>query len=154
MCHWRLFWGSLTSLLDLQKPTAIQYYNKHTASVDKSDQMVLPNTTVRKKLANGTNKLFFHLVDLSATNDFIPYELQGRQQNHFKFAKSLCKELLAAATDDPDYKKPRKAGHFTRILSFSALASLNSINTEDEEHNACLCSVQITHTKSWPSSSD
>jgi len=94
------------------KPTAIQDYNKHMGAVDKSDQMVLLNTTVRKTL-KWTKKLFFHLLDLSATNAFILYQLQGGRWNHFRFAKSQCKELLSAATDDPDYVKPRKAGRFS-----------------------------------------
>jgi len=94
------------------KPTAIQDYNKYMGAVDKSDQMVLLNTTVRKTL-KWTKKLFFHLLDLSATNAFIVYQLQGGRWNHFRFAKSQCKELLSAATDDPDYVKPRKAGRFS-----------------------------------------
>jgi len=93
----------------LQKPTAIQDYNQYMGVVDKSDQMVLLNSTLRKTL-KWTKKLFFHLLDLSVTNSFILYQIQGGRWTHFKFAKSLCQELISAATEDTEYVKPKRAG--------------------------------------------
>ena len=50
----------------VQKPVAILDYNHHMGSVDKSDQMVLVNSSARRTV-KWTKKLFFHQLDLSTT---------------------------------------------------------------------------------------
>jgi len=96
----------------VQKPKCVIEYNQHMGAVDKSDQMVLLNSTVRKTL-KWTKKLFFHLLDLAAANAYILCTKNTGPKKHFKFAKELCADLISCSTSDPDYTRPKKAGRVT-----------------------------------------
>lgn len=96
----------------VEKPAAVIEYNRYMGAVDTSDQMVLLNSSVRKTL-KWTKKLFFHLLDLAATNAYVLYAKNTKQIKHFRFAKQLCSELVSSVTSDPAVIRPGRAGRIT-----------------------------------------
>ena len=96
----------------VSKPAAVLDYNKHMGSVDKSDQMVLVNSSVRKTL-KWTKKLFFHLLDLSVTNAFILYCKQVKTVKHLNFVKEAVEQLVTLSVEAGDITRPARPGRFS-----------------------------------------
>ena len=81
-------WRQSQSLDQAANQQQFLNYNKHTGSVDKSDQMILVNSSVHKTL-KWTKKLFFHMLDLSVTNAFILYCKQVKKIKHLSFVQEV-----------------------------------------------------------------
>jgi len=99
--------------LPKMKPAAVVAYNHHMGSVDKSDQMVLLNSTARKTL-KWTKKLFFHLMDLSSTNAYILYCMHVTRITHLKFMKQLIEEIVRENFSMADVQRPVQAGRYAQ----------------------------------------
>jgi len=91
------------------KPAAVLDYNKHMGSVDKSDQMVLVNSSVRKTL-KWTKKLFFHMLDLSVTNAYILYCKHVKKIKHLNFVKELIQQLVSNSIEEGDITRRARPG--------------------------------------------
>jgi len=96
----------------VSKPVAVLDYNKHMGSVDKSDQMVLVNSSTRKTL-KWTKKLFFHLVDLSVTNAYILYCKLVKKTKHLSFLKEAIQQLVSVSIEDGEIRRPARPGRFS-----------------------------------------
>ena len=91
----------------VRKPTAIIDYNKHTGSVDKSDQMVLLNSSVRKTL-KWSKKLFFLLMNLASTNAFVLFCLHVRKISHLNFIKTVIEQMVRTSVEEEDLRRPAR----------------------------------------------
>ena len=94
------------------KPVAILDCNRHMGAVDKSDQMVLVNSSMCKPL-KWIKKLFFHLLDLSTTNAYIIYCKQEKKVKHLHFVQQIIQHLVSNSIEDGDVSGPVQAGCFS-----------------------------------------
>ena len=63
----------------MRRPKAIDTYNQYMNGVDRSDQILAKNNTLRKCM-RWWKTLFFHLIDIAVVNSFILFQLY-RSQN-------------------------------------------------------------------------
>ena len=62
--------GNTWNNIEIQKPMAIDQYNKHMNGVDISDQKLAKNNTLHK-CVRWWKTLFYHIIDISVVNSFI-----------------------------------------------------------------------------------
>lgn len=96
----------------ISKPKAIIDYNHHMGSVDKPDQLVLVNSSVRKT-RKWTKKLFFHLLDLSTTNAYLLYCKQVKKVKHLNFVQNIIQNLVSSSTEDGEISRRARPGRFS-----------------------------------------
>ena len=65
--------------VEVRRPKAIDTYNQYMNGVDRSDQILAKNNTLRKCM-RWWKTLFFHLIDIAVVNSFILFQLY-RSQN-------------------------------------------------------------------------
>ncbi|XP_049899075.1 piggyBac transposable element-derived protein 4-like [Epinephelus moara] len=76
-------------------PTPVMEYNKHVGGVDLSDQLI-QSYSVHHKSAHWYRTLFFHFLDIAATNSFLLHkELCGEKQEEPMTYKAFLLELTA-----------------------------------------------------------
>ncbi|PNF19047.1 hypothetical protein B7P43_G11709 [Cryptotermes secundus] len=92
------------------KPAIVANYNKHMGYVDKADRMA-NSYSICRRTWKWTNKLFFHLLDLTILNSYILLSSCGAKLSHREFRLALVRNMLERAGRGPPRPQwPR--GHF------------------------------------------
>lgn len=83
-------------------PSPVIEYNKFMGGVDLSDQLIQYYTTQHKTL-KWYRKLFYHFLDIAATNSYILYKHLGqdRRLTHKDFMEELVAELCGVKDETP-----------------------------------------------------
>jgi hypothetical protein len=82
------------------KPAIVDDYNLHMGYVDKVDRMTNSYSISRRRW-KWTNKLFFHLLDLTILNSFILLSSCGAKLSHRDFRLTLVRNMLEHAARGP-----------------------------------------------------
>ena len=119
--------GSQWQNVDVKQPKAIHNYNRNMNGVDRSDQLLSRNHTLRKCM-RWWKVLFFHMVDIGVVNSFILFQLHKaehpeelRRPKKFSIAEyreELVRQLagLEEYGQPPVYQPPRKLpGEFQTV---------------------------------------
>ncbi|XP_064179982.1 activating transcription factor 7-interacting protein 1 isoform X1 [Anguilla rostrata] len=114
-------------------PSPIIQYNAHMGGVDLSDQLI-QYYTAQHKTMRWYRKLFFHFLDIAATNAYILHkELSslGQQEamTHKAFMEELSAQLCGVSQKAPDVKRRESYDHVpvrtgTQILGARMAASV------------------------------
>ena len=89
------------------KPAVIVDYNKHMGYVDKADRMA-NSYGICRRTWKWTNKLFFHLLDLTILNSHILLKSCGANWTHRDFRLALVRNMLElAGSGPPRPQRPR-----------------------------------------------
>lgn len=107
--------------MDVKQPKSINSYNRFMNGVDRSDQLLAKNNTLRKCM-RWWKTLFFHLIDIAVVNSFILFQLyrtehsdvdelhRPSQYSVLEFREELIRQL--AGLDDygapPVFQPPKK----------------------------------------------
>ncbi|PNF17065.1 hypothetical protein B7P43_G17426 [Cryptotermes secundus] len=75
------------------KPAIVVDYKKHVAYVDKADRMA-SSYSISRRTWKWTNKLFFHLLDLTILNSFILLSSCGAKLSHREFRLASVRNML------------------------------------------------------------
>jgi hypothetical protein len=122
---------------DLNKPHSVVDYNRCKCPVDVLNQMAYTYSTCRKT-CRWPITVFFHILDLSAINGFVTWQLKhGQNLSRAMFIKKLSLELMqqwisSRVIDQPlGALQPRiKRAH--EALRLEASTHENSIGRDDE----------------------
>ncbi|PNF43126.1 hypothetical protein B7P43_G18025 [Cryptotermes secundus] len=89
------------------KPAVVADYNKHMGYVDKADRMA-NSYGICRRTWKWTNKLFFHLLDLTILNSYILLSSCGAKLSHRDFRLALVRNMLElAGRGPPRPQRPR-----------------------------------------------
>ena len=81
------------------KPCVVEDYNAHMGFVDKSDRMV-NSYGIARRTWKWTNKLFFHLMDMTIIKAFLIHKSYGGKMTHKKFREILVRELIIHSREE------------------------------------------------------
>ncbi|PNF42548.1 hypothetical protein B7P43_G06920 [Cryptotermes secundus] len=84
------------------KPAIVVDYNMHMGYVDKEDRMA-NGYSISRRTWKWTNKLFFHLLDLTILNSFILLSSCGAKLSHREFRLALVHNTLEHAARGPPH---------------------------------------------------
>jgi hypothetical protein len=82
------------------KPAIVADYNAHMGYVDKADRMA-NSYSISRRTWKWTNKLFFHLLDLTVLNSFILLSSCGAKFSHRDFRLALVRNMVDHAGRNP-----------------------------------------------------
>ncbi|PNF35735.1 hypothetical protein B7P43_G16134 [Cryptotermes secundus] len=114
------------------KPAIVVDYNTRMGYVDKADRMA-NSYSISRRTWKWTNKLFFHLLDLTILNSFILLSPCGVKLSHREFRLALVHNMLEHAARGPPCPQ--------RFMGRSAVSSAISRLEEATRHH-------------WPTSSN
>jgi len=89
------------------KPHIVERYNQHMGYVDNSDHMA-NSYSMSRHTCKWTMKLFFHFLDLTVLNSWIPLSSCGATYTHQDFRLFLVRNLIEEAGNSQD--RPRLVG--------------------------------------------
>ena len=115
------------------KPSVVVDYNTHMGYVDKADRMT-NSYSISRRTWKWTNKVFFHLLDLTILNSFILLSSCGAKLSHRDFRLALVCNMVEEAGRGP-HRPQRSMGRPP------AVSSAISRSEEANRHH-------------WPTSSD
>ncbi|PNF35737.1 hypothetical protein B7P43_G16133 [Cryptotermes secundus] len=101
------------------KPAIVVDYNTHMGYVDKADRMA-NSYSISRRTWKWTNKLFFHLLNLTIVNSFILLSSCGVKLSHREFRLALVRNILEHAGRGP----PRPQRFMDRPAVSSAISRL------------------------------
>ncbi len=98
---------------DIPCPTPVTEYNKYMGGVDLSDQLI-QYYTVHHKTMRWYRTLFYHLIDISATNSYLLYrelcsQRQEKPMSHKAFLEELTAQLCGVTVNVPRVRA--QSGH-------------------------------------------
>ena len=91
------------------KPHIVEWYNRHMGYVNNSDRMASSYSMSRHTL-KWTTKLFFHFLDTTVCNSWIPLPSCGAKYTHRDFSLLLVRNLTEEAGKNHDRPTPRFVG--------------------------------------------
>jgi len=91
------------------KPHAVECYNRHMAYIDNSDHMA-NSYSMNWHTFKWTTKLFFHLLDLTLLNSWIPLPSCEAKYTHWDISLLLVRNLIEEAEKSHDHPTPRLVG--------------------------------------------
>lgn len=80
------------------KPRIVEDYHKHMGYVDKSDRMA-NSYGISRRSWKWTNKIFFHLLDISILNAFLLHKSAKGKLSHKHFREQLVRDLIFKTQD-------------------------------------------------------
>jgi hypothetical protein len=87
------------------KPEIIQNYNRHVSYVDLGDRMT-NSYSIQRWTWKGTQRLLFHLLDMTIVNIFLLLTACGTKITHRDFRLSLMRNLIERAGSLPHPRPP------------------------------------------------
>ena len=101
-------WGKA----NVKRPKGIDTYNKYMNGVNRSDQILGKNSTLRKCM-RWWKTLFFHMVDIAVANSFILFQLYRKEHGDIEelqrpkgYSAAHYRELARDLGDLPEYGVP------------------------------------------------
>ena len=99
--------------VQVKQPIVVHNYNQYINGVDRSDQILATNNTLRKCL-RWWKTLFFHMIDIAVVNSFILFQLHRAanpekedltRPNKYSFAE-FREELVRQLAGLQEYDQP------------------------------------------------
>ena len=134
MFHW-----TVVSALREEKLLKLQIvidYNCHMGYMDKGDRMA-DSYSISHRTFKWTNKLFFHLLDLTILNSYILHSsCWGKNISHRDFSFSPVRNMLALAA--PEWRIPKPLGRPPKVE-----AQVDWLNVCSSRHWPILSETQL-----------
>ncbi|XP_062393121.1 piggyBac transposable element-derived protein 4-like [Sardina pilchardus] len=134
-------------------PKPVVEYSKVMGGVDASDQLI-QYYTAQHKTVKWYKKLFFHLLDIAASNAFILHkelmqEMHRKSMTHKEFLEELCAELcgVSLASSQPEKAPPKRTAPVSCMPVCGIDLYTNGSRVSDGRRCCVHCKMQGRQTK-------